>query len=56
MSTQGRTTTFAGTTRLDVTDWTAGRLPDRVAANDVDGAELYLERRGGRTYLVADEA
>lgn len=54
-----RTTTstrFAGRARLDVTDCEADRLPERARANDVRGAELHLERRGGRTYLVADES
>lgn len=41
-------------TRVDVTDCDAANLPARARANDVAGAELYLERRGGRTFLVAD--
>lgn len=46
---------FAGTARVDVTDCETDRLPERARANNVGGAELYLERRGGKTYLVADE-
>jgi hypothetical protein len=45
---------FASPTRVEVTDCQTDRLPTRVRANTVDGATVYLERRGGRTFLVAD--
>lgn len=44
---------FAAPTRLDVTDCAAARIEDRAEANQLDDAELYLERRGGKTFLVA---
>ncbi|GAB6879979.1 hypothetical protein JCM17823_22530 [Halorubrum gandharaense] len=44
---------FASPTRLDVTDCPADRLDDRARANRVSDGELHLERRGGRTFLVA---
>jgi hypothetical protein len=43
---------YATPTRVDVTDCRTDRLPDRVRANRVDGSEVHLERRGGRTFLV----
>lgn len=45
---------FGAPTRVDVTDWPAAELPERTRNHRIRGAELYLERRGGRTYLVAD--
>ncbi|SEH61492.1 hypothetical protein SAMN05192561_11311 [Halopenitus malekzadehii] len=53
MSSRTRST-FVGTTRVDVTDCAATRIPDRITANAVADAEVYLERRGGRTYLVTE--
>lgn len=44
---------FASPTRLDVTDCAAARIEARAEANQLDDAELYLERRGGKTFLVA---
>jgi len=45
---------LASRTRVDVTDWPTGRLPERARDNRIRGAEMALERRGGRTYLIAD--
>ncbi|ESS12518.1 MAG: hypothetical protein A07HR60_00619 [uncultured archaeon A07HR60] len=45
---------FTSPTRVEVTECRTERLPTRVQANNVDGATVYLERRGGRTFLVAD--
>mgnify|MGYP000271254804 CR=1 FL=1 len=56
MSSRTQPTRFAGSTRIDVTDCAATRIPDRAAANAIGGAEVYLERRGGRTYLVTESA
>ena len=43
---------YVAPTRVDVTDCRTDRLPDRIRANRVDGSEVHLERRGGRTFLV----
>ncbi len=40
-------------TRVDVTDCPADAVSKRLRANRVAGSEVYLERRGGRTFLVA---
>ncbi|AUX08736.1 hypothetical protein AArcSl_1101 [Halalkaliarchaeum desulfuricum] len=45
---------FGSDLEVDVTDWTAEELSRRSRDYRVRGSELYLERRGGRTYLVAD--
>ena len=45
---------FGAGVEVDVTDWTAEELFRRSRDYRVRGAELSLERRGGRTYLVAD--
>lgn len=47
---------FGSNVEVDVTDWTAEELSRRSRDYRVRGAELSLERRGGRTYLVADPA
>jgi len=39
-------------TRVDVTECRTDRIADRVRSNRVDDSEVYLERRGGRTFLV----
>lgn len=44
---------FASSTRLDVTDVRTDQIPSRANAQRVGGAELYFERRGAKTYLVA---
>ena len=44
---------FVSGTRLDVTDWPVEELSERAREHRVRGARLHLERRGGRTYLVA---
>ncbi|MFA9518192.1 hypothetical protein ACERIT_13420 [Halopenitus sp. H-Gu1] len=49
-----RSTRYSGSTRVDVTEYAASRIPERIEANAVAGTEVYLERRGGRTYLVTD--
>lgn len=54
MSSQSPTLQLVSRTRFDVTDCDTDRLTERARANDVADAELYLERRGGKTYLVAD--
>jgi hypothetical protein len=38
---------------VDVTECRTDRIADRVRSNRVAGGEVHLERRGGRTYLVA---
>ncbi|MEF8779432.1 MAG: hypothetical protein V5A46_01975 [Haloferacaceae archaeon] len=45
---------FGSPTRVDVTDRPAEELPELARRHRVRGAELHLERRGGRTYLVAE--
>jgi hypothetical protein len=55
MSTEAPTSMrYSGRTRVDVTEYAAGRIPERIEENTVPGTEVYLERRGGRTYLVTD--
>lgn len=44
---------YAAPTRVDVTGCPADAVTDRVRANRVAGSEVHLERRGGRTFLVA---
>ncbi|WP_066411171.1 hypothetical protein [Halorubrum aethiopicum] len=44
---------YASPTRVDVTECRTDRIADRVRSNRVAGGEVHLERRGGRTYLVA---
>ncbi|GAB7090677.1 hypothetical protein JCM18237_09480 [Halorubrum luteum] len=44
---------YAAPTRVDVTGCPADDVPDRVRANRVTGSEVHLERRGGRTFLIA---
>ncbi|MBP1923352.1 hypothetical protein J2751_002394 [Halorubrum alkaliphilum] len=39
-------------TRVDVTKCRTDRITDRARSNRVDNSEVYLERRGGRTFLV----
>jgi len=46
-------TEMASGTRLDITDCPVDRIGERVRRNRVRGAEIHLERKGGRTYLVA---
>ncbi|MDZ5809763.1 hypothetical protein U4E84_00135 [Halorubrum sp. AD140] len=43
---------YATPARVDVTDCRTDRITDRVRTNRVRGSEVYLERRGGRTFLV----
>jgi len=43
---------YATPTRVDVTDCRTDRITDRARKNRVHGSEVYLERRGGRTFLV----
>jgi hypothetical protein len=38
---------------VDVTNCRTDRIADRVRSNRVADAEVHLERRGGRTFLVA---
>lgn len=45
---------FVSGTRVDVTDWSVAELTERARKHRVRGADLYLERRGGRTFLVAE--
>lgn len=45
---------FAGPTRVEVTGCQTKQLPMRVEANNIDGTTVYLERRGGKTFIVAD--
>lgn len=45
---------LASRTRVDVTDCPTVRLPERARNNRIRNAEMALERRGGRTYLIAD--
>jgi hypothetical protein len=47
---------YATPTRVDVTECRTDRLPERIRANRVDGSEVYLERRGGKTFLVTRPA
>ncbi|WP_435161881.1 hypothetical protein [Halorubrum sp. SY-15] len=44
---------YATETRVDVTDCRTDRIADRIRSNRVADAEVHLERRGGRTFLVA---
>ncbi|SMO46831.1 hypothetical protein [Halorubrum cibi] len=44
---------YASPTRVDVTECRTDRIADRIRSNRVAGGEVHLERRGGRTYLVA---
>ncbi len=43
-------------TRVDVTECRTDRISDRARSNRVDDSEVYLERRGGRTFLVTAPA
>jgi len=43
---------YATPTRVDVTECQTDRIADRIRTNRVRGSEVYLERRGGRTFLV----
>ena len=43
---------YATPTRVDVTDCRTDRIADRARLNRVQNSEVYLERRGGRTFLV----
>ncbi len=47
---------YATPTRVDVTECRTDRIDDRVRTNRVTGSEVYLERRGGRTFLVTTPA
>ena len=44
---------YATETRVDVTNCRTDRIADRVRSNRVADADVHLERRGGRTFLVA---
>jgi hypothetical protein len=44
---------YATETRVDVTNCRTDRIADRIRSNRVTDAEVHLERRGGRTFLVA---
>ena len=44
---------YAAPTRVDVTGCPTADVTNRVSANRVAGSEVHLERRGGRTFLVA---
>ena len=47
---------YATSTRVDVTECRTDRIGDRIRMNRVQGSEVYLERRGGRTFLVTTPA
>ncbi|WP_200895647.1 MULTISPECIES: hypothetical protein [Halorubrum] len=47
---------YATPTRVDVTECRTDRIADRVRLNRVQGSEVHLEHRGGRTFLVTTPA